>query len=414
MGPSDQLDSTRQLLQSSTPSTNASMPAQLSLLPPKTVDGSNLQVKVTELNDARAAFALEGVELGLANALRRSVIADVATIAIDMVEISENTTVLPDEMIAHRLGMIPLNSENLDRYIRNWTRDCTCMGFCDNCSVELTLHARCNDTRTMEVTSKDLVVSPAEDGSVRGSLAQPIDEGVGITIVKMRVGQELKLTCRATKGIAKEHAKWSPVSAVGFEYDPHNRLGHTDLWFERDTDPKKEWPISKNGRYERDLAPGEGIDFAGRPSRFYYDVECVGSMKPDDIVIKGIDALILKLASVQSGLQDLLGPQGPQMGEDGMPLGGATPAWIPQAGGMSSGPSMPSYGGVASNYGAGLSPAHGPNGMNGGGAASAWDSTSPAMPAAGAGGGAGSAWGSTSPMYGGAGGQPSANNSAWD
>lgn len=202
----------------------------------------------------------------LANALRRSVIADVATIgeaatrhvsmssaarhastrpvsgsqgveilketvliaclpslfpssppAIDMVEISENTTVLPDEMIAHRLGMIPLNSENLDRYIRNWTRvcrnsaclslraghrrrpsprsiasavaaskqhadtevdtmpqDCTCMGFCDNCSVELTLHARCNDMRTMEVTSKDLVVSPAEDGTPRGSLAQPI------------------------------------------------------------------------------------------------------------------------------------------------------------------------------------------------------------------------------------------------
>lgn len=89
-----------------------------------------------------------------------------------------------------------------------------------------------------------------------------------------------------TQGIAKEHAKWSPVSAVGFEYDPHNRLGHTDLWFERDTDPKKEWPISKNGRYERDLNPGEGIDFAGRPSRFYYDVESVGSMKPDDIVIK--------------------------------------------------------------------------------------------------------------------------------
>jgi len=39
-----------------------------------------------------------------------------------MVEIAENTTVLPDEMIAHRLGMVPLNSENLERYVPNWTR----------------------------------------------------------------------------------------------------------------------------------------------------------------------------------------------------------------------------------------------------------------------------------------------------
>jgi hypothetical protein len=43
-----------------------------------------------------------------------------------------------------------------------------------------------------------------------------------------------------------EHAKWSPVSAVGFEYDPHNRLKHTDLWYEVGTKPEQEWPISKN------------------------------------------------------------------------------------------------------------------------------------------------------------------------
>ena len=88
------------------------------------------------------------------------------------------------------------------------------------------------------------------------------------------------------QGIAKEHAKWSPVSAVGFEYDPHNRLGHTDLWYERGTDPKKEWPVSKNGRYERDAKAGEGVDWASRPSRFYLDIEGVGNLRCDDIVIK--------------------------------------------------------------------------------------------------------------------------------
>jgi DNA-directed RNA polymerase II subunit RPB3 len=95
--------------------------------------------------------------------------------AIDMVEIKENTTVLPDEMIAHRLGMIPLNSENLDRHVPYYTRDCTCMGYCDQCTVTLELHARCNDNRTMEVTSKDLIVAAgSETGQPRGEIGRPI------------------------------------------------------------------------------------------------------------------------------------------------------------------------------------------------------------------------------------------------
>jgi len=94
-----------------------------------------------------------------------------------MVEIKENTTVLPDEMIAHRLGMVPLNSENLDRHVPYYTRDCTCMGYCDQCTVTLELHARCNDNRTMEVTSRELIVAAnADTGQSRGEIGRPIGE----------------------------------------------------------------------------------------------------------------------------------------------------------------------------------------------------------------------------------------------
>lgn len=89
-----------------------------------------------------------------------------------MVEIEENTTVLPDEMIAHRLGMIPLNSENLDRYVPNFTRDCICMDFCDLCSVQLKLHARCDGLSTMNVTSGMLQVEAAS-GQPRGDIGRP-------------------------------------------------------------------------------------------------------------------------------------------------------------------------------------------------------------------------------------------------
>lgn len=87
-------------------------------------------------------------------------------------------------------------------------------------------------------------------------------------LVKLGKGQEIKMKCIAvkvsflvllpllplsetdlaffTQGKALEHAKWSPVAAVGFEYDPHNVLRHTDLWFEVGTDPVDEWPASKN------------------------------------------------------------------------------------------------------------------------------------------------------------------------
>ena len=55
-------------------------------------------------------FVLSGTEPSMANALRRMILVGVPTIAIDLVEIENNTTVLNDEFIAHRLGLIPLVS----------------------------------------------------------------------------------------------------------------------------------------------------------------------------------------------------------------------------------------------------------------------------------------------------------------
>ena len=68
------------------------------------------QIKIRVLKDDYCEFLLTDTDPSIANALRRVMIADVPTIAIDLVEVELNSTVLNDEFIAHRLGLIPLTS----------------------------------------------------------------------------------------------------------------------------------------------------------------------------------------------------------------------------------------------------------------------------------------------------------------
>lgn len=87
----------------------------------------------------------------------------------------------------------------------------------------------------------------------------------------MRPGQELKLKCVAKKGVAKEHAKWSPVYGVAFEYDPYNNLRHSHYWIEEDE--KQEWFVSANAVEEAPVDPNEAFDYNSKPDRFYMEVE---------------------------------------------------------------------------------------------------------------------------------------------
>jgi len=83
-------------------------------------------------------FELLHTDLTVANALRRIIIAEVPTMAIDIVEIYENTSALHDEFIAHRCGLIPLVSTDVDEY-KNF-QDCDCPnGNCEKCGVTFDL-----------------------------------------------------------------------------------------------------------------------------------------------------------------------------------------------------------------------------------------------------------------------------------
>ncbi|KAI1480791.1 insert subdomain of RNA polymerase alpha subunit [Daldinia eschscholtzii] len=278
------------------------------------------KIQVSAADRYHVDFELSNVDISLANSLRRVMHAEVPTIAIDLVEIEVNTSVLADEFISHRLGLIPLNSSEIDNL--SYSRDCDCEQNCERCSVTLTLHAKCTGDEVMKVYARDLVVGFNRPNSEIGNPVITDPDGLGSLICKLRKGQELKLSCIAKKGIAKEHAKWSPTSAIGFEYDPHNKLHHLDLWYEQDAEA--EWPKSKYADVEEPPAEGQPFDYDAVPSRFYFEVEGIGNIQSDAIILEGVKELQRKLAGLIHGLGESEGMNGEYDGPrspDGMDTG---------------------------------------------------------------------------------------------
>lgn len=103
----------------------------------------------------------------------------------------------------HNLGMIPLTCEEVIDKIQ-YSRECTCTDFCQQCSVEFVLHVRCDTEETRSVTTADLISndSHVKPVSSRSQTTEEYGEPEGdeILIVKLRRGQELKIRAYARKG----------------------------------------------------------------------------------------------------------------------------------------------------------------------------------------------------------------------
>lgn len=217
--------------------------------------------------------------------------------AIDIVEVETNTSVLADEFICHRLGLIPLSAHGIEDVVDpRDCDDCGDDGYCENCSVTLRLDAKCTGDDIMHIYARDLTIQSQRKNEYVGSPVMTDPEQKGCLIAKLRKGQEIRMKCIAKKGIAKEHAKWAPTAAVGFEYDPHNNLKHLDYWYEEN--PKDEWPISDNGAWEQAKGDEVPFDYRAVPSQFFFNIETVGSMEPDACFQTAVKVLQQKLAGI--------------------------------------------------------------------------------------------------------------------
>ena len=154
-------------------------------------------LEIVSKDEHKISVKLKGIPLQYANALRRLCLNGIPIFAIDTIDIIENSSVLPDEGLAHRLGLVPIKTD-LTRFNEPAKCDCQSEVGCSNCKVMLVLDSGESDvTKTIftdELTSEDDSVKPVSDK---------------IPIVQLAPGQRVKIECYARLGRGREHAKWN-------------------------------------------------------------------------------------------------------------------------------------------------------------------------------------------------------------
>jgi len=157
-------------------------------------------LEVISKDNQKIAVKLKGISLQYANALRRVCLNGVPVFAVDTVDIIENSSVLPDEGLAHRLGLIPITTD-LSRFNEPSKCECQSETGCSNCKVMLILDSGDSEvTRTIlsnELSSEDDSIKPVSDK---------------IPIVQLAPGQRIKVECYARLGRGTQHAKWNSAN----------------------------------------------------------------------------------------------------------------------------------------------------------------------------------------------------------
>ncbi len=167
-----------------------------------------MSLEILERTKHNLKFVIENISIEMANAIRRIIISEIPVMAVDEVIILKNDSPLYDEIIAHRLGMIPLTTD-LETY--KLPRDCSCGGYgCPLCQVSLTCEVTNTTNSPMEIYSRDL---HSNDPKI-----VPVDPN--IPLVKIDKNDKVIIEAYAVLGIAKKHVKWQAVSNIFYRFYP--------------------------------------------------------------------------------------------------------------------------------------------------------------------------------------------------
>jgi len=195
----------------------------------------NLRIHIVKLDAEEMIFDLIGADASLANALRRILLAEVPTMAIETVHMFANSSILHDEVLAHRLGLIPIfadpaqfeymppgsSSEATEHNTLVFDMDISFLppkseeSKNNNNTPPSALNAP-----TLSVFSNQLVWRPMGEQGVTLAEAPPRVVHSDILLAKLKPGQRIKVEGWCRKGVGKDHAKYSPVSTASYRLLP--------------------------------------------------------------------------------------------------------------------------------------------------------------------------------------------------
>ena len=263
-----------------------------------------MKTKIVSLNEDTIRFLVDGVNAAFANSLRRTMVAEVPIMTVEDIFYFDNSSIVPDEVLAHRIGFVPLTTD-LDSYVLPEECDCEAELGCPKCRAGLTMDIEAKDD-TVTVYSGDLV---SEDPSIA-----PVSKR--IPLAKLAPGQAIKFEAYAQLGQGKVHAKWSPVSMCVYQ-----NVALVDVEDEAATKEcldacGDDVAVIEGGvlkvidiqgfercRRCRELVSHEEIMRGLKKDEFLFTVESTGGLPPERIVKEAVKMLKQKLSTLRGKIE---------------------------------------------------------------------------------------------------------------
>lgn len=247
-----------------------------------------MKISVLKSGGDNLEFLLEESTPALANALRRIMISEIPTLAVEWVDFHENSSALYDEVVAHRLAMIPLVFSP-DKF--NFSEDCKCGG--EGCSL-------CQVVFAAEKTGPCNVYS----GDMKSSNRDVKPKDGKFPITELLKGQKIRFEAVARLGTGKKHAKFQAAN-TSYQYYPEVKILKDDFMTYLRNIPRTAFDVAGKKITIKDYSKIDiikkaaeesvgAIEVVEDPSRFIFRIESISGLTPEYITLAAAKLLAQK------------------------------------------------------------------------------------------------------------------------